>query len=344
MKIQKGFSLLIILISAASIVGLLVFLYPRLQIQNPEISDSKYKIAYKIGGDYVDGGDLWIMSPDGTNKNKLIQTGDIGTVYGWSPDNKYIAVSLVNTEIKGDNRYFVQSIGVVDARSGEVLRLKENIIGSIFSLSWYDNQSLLYVKSATIADKVGSVEKISIFDKKTEQLLVFPRDIPEIPANFDLSVKLAFSPDREWIAFDKRVCCEKPPFPENVYVYNLKTKVKKQLTSTGNAWFDSWKDNKVVFSTPDQNGRIYWEINPDGSGMRRIDKEAPSKLAPENQYGNSSDYVSLSPDKEFVVYIRRYEAPKDRATGPIVCFTKFLKEQRIVQTTKEPCFFPVISN
>jgi len=315
------------------------------------------------------------MNPDGSNKKQLTKSGNISAIFGWSPDNSKIAV-LTSDQESG------YMLSVIDPKDGEIKKIKESeCITNKYS--WISNEEILNIQSACADTTPAKVEKISVAGK-SEVLLTFPKDIPEIARTFDLgSSGLAFSDNLEWMAFDKKPCCEGTNFPSEVYSYNLKNKTQKKLTSNGENILEDINQGKIIFT---HKGTEVWEINPDGTSLKKlfedkdlVDYQTPNvnvtlslrssqnnskflynkfvgwdeyylrdqltgkkKMVVKQEFNDSPYDVYLSPDSSFMVYTQRFG--HDETKDPVVCWTKFLESEKVIQTTDEKCFYPRISN
>lgn len=372
---QRGFTPIIVILIIV-ILGSLAFFFSKnefrlnpQEIENKETNNFRYKIAYRVGGDYNHGGDLWIMNPDGTDQKKITSVGDIDAIYAWSPDNQFILVSQA----------YNNDLSLIEISTGKLKVLKKlDCYGD--SYRWISNAEILAIKPACRNDTLSKIEKISI-NGESKILLTFPDDISEIDKYFSLgSSSLAFSPDLNLLAFDKKQCCEQPIFDPKLYIYNMKEKSKKLLKE--GVTFLGWHQNKILFL---QQANEVWEINPDGTDSQKVFednnpiKDAPtlgsistvisskdgnfllygrnvgwveyylfdlksntSKMLFKQLFNDWPHHISISPDSSFVVYIQRFG--HDEIKDPEVCFTRFIKGDESVKVTNEKCFYPTISN
>lgn len=382
---QKGFvslNIIALLIAVFLTIFLLVFykknseLFPNL-LSDQSQSDSKYKIAYRGGGTFIDPGDLWIMNPDGTNKTQKTKTGNIDKIFGWSPDNSKIAVRAIDPSTSNGS----YSLSVVDISKGTVSIInKEDCVTADYK--WISNNSILKIQGSCSNESLSFAEKISLLDNSSEKLLLFPDDLSDISRSFDLgSSTLFFSKDLKWMAYDKKPCCEGPTFPSEIFVFNLQTKTKKQLTQTGENKLQGWNKNKILFTHKDSE---VWEINPDGTNLKKVfeDKDLVEHQVPDTneisiikisdnkilyskyvgwvqnylydymtgkkemlikqEFNDPPQFISLSSNNQFVSYAQRFG--HDETKDSIVCWTKFLSNNKLLKTTEDKCFYPSISN
>lgn len=385
---QKGFApILIVLLIAAAISG--YFIYnnysnnrTKTVSQNPKVENSKYKITYRVGGTFIDSGDLWTMNPDGSNKKQITKTGNIDKVHAWSPDNKFIAVTL-SERIKRDNKEFVdQTIAVVNPETGEVKKLKENEYKNRFLYrdpTWYSNDKLLQIG----VEPEEGIITTSIIDGKVEKLVTLPeKHSLEFP-DTDIKNNIALSPDHKFIAYDT---VPKSPYmnhKSHLYAYNLDNNTEKQLTGTEGGKLHGWNKDQIIFTS---NSNEIWRINVDDTGLSQVLEDnsqvehsvTPGYIASveASKDGNYLLYcrdvgwaqcylshytsgqkimvvkqifndrpmeISLSSDNSFIVYAQR-SGTHDETKEPVVCFTRFIRDDYPIKTTTDKCFYPRISN
>ncbi|QQG43673.1 MAG: hypothetical protein HYW45_01490 [Candidatus Daviesbacteria bacterium] len=364
MNNQKGFTPILVVMLLA--IGLLVFLT---QTKNTQISESKYKVAVKIGGDAITGGNLWIMNPNGTSKKQITKNNVIYSIHGWSPNNKMILIS------QGKN------ISVVEVATGNIQALEESecLLGQY---QWLSDDQILAIEPQCRDGTTNKVEVFSLKGNKIRTLLTWPKDIPELEDAYGEST-LKFSPELKWLAFDEKPCCEGPMFEPRLYVYNLENKSKKIILEGQDLTLHGWLQNKIIFT---RNGNEIWTINSDGLEQSKILEDNdliehvnnPGRISNlqvskdgtyllycrevgwvqcylshytsgqktmivKQIFNDRPNYVSLSPDNSFIVYTQR-SGTHDETKEPIVCFSRFVKDDNPIKLTTERCDYPKISN
>lgn len=76
---------------------------------------STEKIAYLQDVDFPNGGDLWIMNFDGSEKEQLTTGNVVTNLIGWSSDNKYIVVET--SEVTADHVYSKMEVFELESNS-----------------------------------------------------------------------------------------------------------------------------------------------------------------------------------------------------------------------------------
>lgn len=250
-----------------------------------QLLEQKLKIAYRDGGNRASqdetwrGGDLWIVNFDGTGSKKITTTSNISEVNGWSPDNKYIDVTL--REILGANAdggtSFTDKFGTVEVSTGKIIALEDTIEYTAF-FSWSSNNELLYFNK-------GLIKKFRVTDGSYETVANVFSEVPGVS-------KGAFSPDNSYILLYKDgLGGGGAPF----YSYNIQTKKALLIDSCSAFW--GWIGNKIVCGSM-ENPEMLIEFDVDGSNPRSFISTDSS-----NEF---LTYLTISKKGDFVTYSVEY--------------------------------------
>jgi len=171
-KIQKS-NLRIYLVTLTFIVTVMSATLLNFALKNNRkklyVSSNDPKIAVMIVEGNKLSGDLWLTNPDGTKKVQVTKTGNIYRVFGWSLDNKYVSVALLEKDT--DVLYTQTNFGLIEVANGKITHTKEGI-GNNPNLS-PDGQWIAIERSAPdVESPVISTRNIK--DNKT--YIIVPKD------------------------------------------------------------------------------------------------------------------------------------------------------------------------
>lgn len=266
---QKGFAQVLILIVVVAVAGYFAFKYFQLKSQTiiPQLSPPPIfgsaiptsktalqpqkgtgKLAYRMNGTVNEGGDVWISNADGSEKQKLTNSGHIGWLLSWSPDNKFI---LASTNEVSQN-FVKTNYVVVDTQSGveTVIPLTRGSSGNGNSdFVWIGNKEIAYIDE-------NIIYKITTSGQKTE--------LNRVPTEAQ-SISYQLNKNASKIAFDTGG----PDFPSNiinVFVYDFATKQKTQISEGGSAYVLGWMSDNVVY----QQNKGLWSSSSDGKTKKKL--------------------------------------------------------------------------
>jgi hypothetical protein len=190
------------------------------------------------------------MKADGSDRTRVTSAQNVHRVYGWSPDNRYIAVTLLEGGADAQAR---ETIAVVDVGSGAIAML-----GGLPSqgpeVFWYAPGALAYALG-------DGVQVVSIADGSLQSVLPLPAELARAAR------RLRVSPDLTWVAFE--VAGAFPQEGVNVFVYPLNGGETKPLSEDGTTYLGTWRLDKIVYHTYGRENAVK-EMNPDGSGQRKL--------------------------------------------------------------------------
>lgn len=91
------------------------------------------------------GGDVWTTTPDGKDKKQLTNSGNIGVIYSWSPDNKYLLISIY------EGPRYLQKYALVNSTDGSIKSL-ETVKARVDKMNpvWLSNNEFEYVADGTL--------------------------------------------------------------------------------------------------------------------------------------------------------------------------------------------------
>jgi Tol biopolymer transport system component len=97
---------------------------------------------------YISGDDLWIISPDGLIKRKIVSVQDTKTKaigkYEWSPDSS----KIVYAQVANDNPTMV--VGLLDLATGKVSKISSSPVPLTITLSWTPDGNRLLLSKDTL--------------------------------------------------------------------------------------------------------------------------------------------------------------------------------------------------
>ncbi|MDP3724067.1 MAG: hypothetical protein Q8R11_00360 [bacterium] len=215
---------------------------------NIQTQQGSGKVAYRMSGTILEGGDVWTSNSDGSGKQKLTSSAHIGWLYSWSPDNSFI---LASTNEVSQN--FVKTDYVaIDTQSGS-----ETAIPVVRGMSGDGNSDFVWIgnKEIAYADE-NVIYKITIGGQRSE--------INRIPAEAQ-AIFYHLNKTASKIIYDTSA----PGFSGdmiNVFVYDLVSKQKNQISEGGNAYVLGWMGNNIAY----QQGKGLWSSSSDGKTKRKL--------------------------------------------------------------------------
>jgi hypothetical protein len=110
------------------------------------------KIALKIDGDPTHGGSLWLMNYDKSDMSQVIKDNVIDTIYSWSPDNHYLALTVIQTQNSVSKRF----VAVYDSASLGLLKssIEVQVNDQVF---WESDTNLIAVQTLNNTKKIYSL-------------------------------------------------------------------------------------------------------------------------------------------------------------------------------------------
>ncbi|MFH1971767.1 MAG: hypothetical protein ABIJ05_05310 [Patescibacteria group bacterium] len=219
-------------------------------IQKENIYENQ--LAYISNWSLKGDGDLWLINPNNLER-KLIINDKIDRIYNWSPDNKYIALSLVEME---NSTHSKNTHAVIYIESSKITQLINTNCNPINSLLWISKDEL------TCPADNGEAVKILIADGSTKKFFNFPK-----LENWNLD--FSYSSDFRWLAANNTGMGLSPE-ETNIYTYDITNNIFKKITEEGNSYFGTWREDKIIYYKEGLNINTIFEINPDGSGIKNI--------------------------------------------------------------------------
>ncbi len=225
------------------------------------------KIAVRQGGNFNQSGDIWIMNADGTQKVQLTHTGNIDKLHGWSPDNKYIATTLLLQPAIGRTAS-KNSLAVVETVI-ELYKLPDG--PSRINMVWNGNNELIVLPE-------DGMYRVAIPSGMITTILKTYKDIDPHP-NEQFTYHSSISPNNQWIALVRSTFQNEPVL---LYSYNLEKKLLKKIAPSPisqekDGGFASWRGDKMIYITG-MNKKNVWEVNADGSNKQLLFKPNKNNL------------------------------------------------------------------
>lgn len=299
-------------------------------IEGLDLEASDFWLAFRLGGKFHGKGDLAITNTDNTKRYKITSVQNIEFVHGWSPDNKYIAVT--SSKLTESETAVNYKTVAVDTNSGQITKLKElqrqiqvggpGEPGNVF---WYSKDILGYHDYY----KEDIVEKISAKDGILQNTLVISDSYATTAIEFNGGeISPLLSQNKKWLGFDSGGP-DGSAKSINIFSYNLEIKQRKQLTKMGPAYFIGWKQNKIVYFTStkgiesDGVKTTIWEVTPDGSETKIIGILKDVLVFPQlSENGDRLFYLTKPQeprqDKKLVVYEFSTGTTKTVSLAPMV--------------------------
>lgn len=225
------------------------------QLETQEITDSRFassgRVAYRSGGGFNDGGDIWTSYVDGSGKKKITKSKHIDVVYSWSPDSKYILAST-NEMISGNgvNSNYV----VINSETGE--EVKTSIVRGetgqgVSDFVWTKDNEINYIDEDVMYSVVVGGER---------------KELWRVPEEKELNaIEYHLDKEARKIAFDT----SGPDFPDyfiNVFSYDIEKNIKTQITTGGAAYILGWMGDLIIYQQRD----ALWSSSFDGKTKRKL--------------------------------------------------------------------------
>ena len=213
------------------------------------VKQSSGKLAYRMGGTVLEGGDIWTSNADGSGKQKLTNSSRIGWVYSWSPDNRYILAST----IENDGPNFIKTAYiVVDSQTGaetntEITRGPSGRGNSDFV--WTSNNQITFLDEGVLYRE--------ILGSGITEVWRVPK---EIEANY---YHLDRSANR--VAYDTSGP-DIPATETNIYSYDIQKNQKNTVTSDGGAYLLGWMGDLIFY----QQNQSLWTSTFDGKTKKKL--------------------------------------------------------------------------
>lgn len=247
-----------------------------------DINDGQI-IAVRIGGINNTTGDLWFLNYNGTARKQVTNTGNIQDIFSWSPDNKYLAVSIQEKQKgpKGTSWY----LGAIEVQTGKVIKLGNKENGE-FNVYWLSNNELVDLTDTEILKTKLPEGSTAEFLKRSD--------------TGEFNSYSLLSSDKKWLASSRS-----PTQPEKptITTYDIDSQkfyviVPEDIFRSTINWDLGWRGNKLLYLIDKriENGSRakIWQSNADGSGEELLldtilDKEAEDAISIE-QY-NSENFL-----------------------------------------------------
>jgi hypothetical protein len=208
------------------------------------------RIAFRRDRDGSEGGDLWVVGADGSNERPVTRGQSILGVHGWSPDNAYVAVTLL---APSDAALEQPVVAAVDVGSGEVIPLGR-LPSERPAIIWYGPDALAYV----FQDRVD--------------VLAFPegaaRETLSIPVETERAIRrLLPSPDRTCVAFEAISTIGETRV--DLYAWCTGDAQSTPLSTNGKTYLGTWREDSVVYHVYQDRASI-GQVRPRGSARRTL--------------------------------------------------------------------------
>lgn len=215
----------------------------------PIDGEEKIVFASDRDGDY----DIWMMNPDGTDQEKIIDTGGNDSCPRISPDGLKIAF---NSDVSGNNDIYLMNVD-----STNLVNLTNNASGDGRPAFSPDGTQIAFM-----SDRNGKYDiwLMSVSGGTASQVT----DLPCIAGS------PSFSPDGEKIVFKHRPSNPGNSYTNDLYEIDLTTNQITQLTFMGGS--DDYPcfshdGSQIVFTHCEENWKLnIYIMNSDGSNIRKL--------------------------------------------------------------------------
>ena len=372
---QKGFVTVLfligILIIALSGVGIYFYLNQSTRslpkqntITNPNVPEVRAKdriafIEYNQIGNYVFGrplkelGQLLIEDiPDTASKKTTSSQINVNGFYGWSFDNKYIAIKAQDlNQINSDEDHSFY-YGVLNVESGQIKKLPiQNIYRYADDIEgWISGDNLLF--HSQYQSNISGNQDFTVYSSSGDQLKKFTLVTPKSKDNnayFDHHI----SPDGSWLTYQASRVGESDGIEvldHKLYSFNLKTFQSQEMpvTATQSASRAIFKDGKQINSIESKSHSFFGYIeyapyepydpsnySPLGIYRYEIYKYINDQLADKPEVTITYDQqaitqtlriLSISPDGQYIAYSKSDEDTRHLSTALYITDLKTNKE------------------
>lgn len=220
---------------------------------------------------YTNGGDIWKMDPDGSNRQLVIDAGTNDIEPAWSPDGSKIAFKSDRSPSPNGGIWVVNADG-----TGLVLLTNTPSSGNA-KPTWSPDGS----KIAFDSSRDGLIGSIYVMDPDGSNVTRLTNQLPFSDAGAE------WSPDGTRMIFETN-----QGFGSNIGIINLDGTGRAVI---GPGRFPAWSPDgsKIIFALLTPGGYHIYTMNPDGSGLLQLTFGAPN-----------DQYPSFSPDGRKIVFAR----------------------------------------
>lgn len=220
---------------------------------------------------YTNGGDIWKMNPDGTNRQLVIDAGTNDIEPSWSPDGSKIAFKSDRAPSSNGGIWVVNADG-----TGLTLLTFDPSFGSA-KPTWSPDGS----KIAFHSNRDGLIGSIYIMNADGSNVTRLTNQLPFSDAGAD------WSPDGTRMIFETN-----QNLGANIGIINLDGTGRAVI---GSGQFPAWSPDgsKIIFALLTGTGYHIYTMNPDGTGITQLTFGVPNDL-----------YPSFSPDGRKIVFAR----------------------------------------
>ncbi len=217
---------------------------------------------------YTNGGDIWKMDPDGSNRQLVIDAGTNDIEPAWSPDGSKIAFKSDRDIPPGRGLYVVNADG-----TGLTLLTNGGVNNSDSKPTWSPDGT----KIAFQSNRDNLISSIYIMNADGSNVTRLTNQLPISDQ------RPAWSPDGTRIVFEINT---------GMAVVNVDGTGR---TNLGSGQFPEWSPDgmKIIFALLTQTGYHIYTMNTDGSGITQLTFGVPN-----------DQYPSFSPDGQKVVFAR----------------------------------------
>lgn len=220
---------------------------------------------------YTNGGNIWKMDPDGSNRQLVIDAGTNDIEPAWSPDGGKIAFK--SDRLPSPNG----GIWVVNADGTGLVLLTYTPSSGNAKPAWSPDGT----KIAFASDRDGLISSIYVINADGSNVTRLTNQLPYSDASPE------WSPDGNKIVFETN-----QGFNSNIGIINLDGTGR---TVIGAGRFPSWSPDgtKIIFSLLNATDYDIYTMNPDGTGITQLTSGAPN-----------DQYPSFAPDGKKIVFAR----------------------------------------
>ncbi len=199
------------------------------------------------------GRNLWLYSADLKQSKQLTFNHEISGLYSKSPDNKKILVSTIN-RVPADNNVH-EKISIIDVGTKNITKIfaSNNETSGISSVSWLDNNRIIY--------SLGRQIKIYTISSGSEEILT--------DANKSITdatrIIFGLSPDKKWLVYFYSGNGEGDPPQQDTNTYSINMESKKQARLFSDNYYYVLNNNSIIYrKTVNEKAQI-WKTDFSGS-------------------------------------------------------------------------------